>query len=160
MFKEDVSELVDLKGNKIGPFEKGQIVNISKEIAQILIDDSKAEEAIALIREAFDKIEDRRGVRINSEIELSSKPVIFDTKMVKRIGHVCSSLSIPFIEMPSGAGHDANHIAELAPVGMIFIPSKNGRSHCPDEWSEFEHICFGTEVLAEVIVSIDEEGQI
>ena len=43
VFKEDVDELVDLKGDKIGPFEKGQIVNISKEIAQILIDDSKAD---------------------------------------------------------------------------------------------------------------------
>ena len=42
-FKEDVEELVDLEGNRIGPFEKGQIVNISKEIAQILIDDNKAE---------------------------------------------------------------------------------------------------------------------
>jgi DNA replication initiation complex subunit (GINS family) len=43
VFKDDVDELVDLKGERIGPFEKGQIVNISKEIAQILIDDDKAE---------------------------------------------------------------------------------------------------------------------
>ncbi len=43
VFKEDVDELVDLKGERIGPFEKGQIMNISKEIAQILIDDNKAE---------------------------------------------------------------------------------------------------------------------
>ena len=43
VFKEDVGELVNLKGDKIGPFEKGQIANISKEIAQILIDDDKAE---------------------------------------------------------------------------------------------------------------------
>lgn len=43
VFKDNVEELVDLKGKRIGPFEKGQIVNISKEIAQILIDDNKAE---------------------------------------------------------------------------------------------------------------------
>ena len=43
VFKESVDELVDLQGNKIGPFEKGQIVNISNEIAKILIDDNKAE---------------------------------------------------------------------------------------------------------------------
>ena len=46
VFKEDVEELVDLNGGKIGPFEKGQIVNISKEIAKILIDDNKAESVI------------------------------------------------------------------------------------------------------------------
>ena len=43
IFSENVNELVDLKGNHIGPFEKGQVANIPKEIAQILIDDNKAE---------------------------------------------------------------------------------------------------------------------
>jgi len=43
IFSENVNELVDLKGNQIGPFEKGQVANIPKEIAQILIDDNKAE---------------------------------------------------------------------------------------------------------------------
>lgn len=43
VFNEDVEELVDLEGNKIGPFDKGQIVNISNEVAKILIDDGKAE---------------------------------------------------------------------------------------------------------------------
>ena len=43
VFKENIGELVDLSGNKIGPFEKGQIANISREIAKILIDDGKAD---------------------------------------------------------------------------------------------------------------------
>jgi len=43
VFKADVEELMDLEGNMLGPFEKGQIANIPKEIAKILIDDSKAE---------------------------------------------------------------------------------------------------------------------
>lgn len=42
-FKEDVGEFVDLEGEKIGGFEKGQIANIPKEIAKILIDDGKVE---------------------------------------------------------------------------------------------------------------------
>ena len=43
VFKENVDEFLNLEGKKIGPFEKGQIVNISKEIAKILIEDGKAE---------------------------------------------------------------------------------------------------------------------
>src|SRR4030042_6388602 len=43
VFKEDIEELIELDGSRIGPFEKGQITNISKEIARILIDDGKAE---------------------------------------------------------------------------------------------------------------------
>lgn len=42
MFKEDVGELLDVEGKKLGPFEKGQIANIPKEVAKILVDDGKA----------------------------------------------------------------------------------------------------------------------
>lgn len=45
VFKEDVKELLDMQGEKIGPFEKGQVANIPREIAKILIDDGKAEMA-------------------------------------------------------------------------------------------------------------------
>jgi N-carbamoyl-L-amino-acid hydrolase len=40
---------------------------------------------------------------------------------------------------------------------MIFVPSKDGRSHCPEEWTEFKDICLGIEVLASTITSLDEE---
>jgi DNA replication initiation complex subunit (GINS family) len=43
VFKEDIEELMDLEGDKIGPFDKGQVANIPKEIAKILIDDGKAD---------------------------------------------------------------------------------------------------------------------
>lgn len=43
VFKEDVDELVDLEGNKVGPYQKGEIANISVEVAKILVDDGKAE---------------------------------------------------------------------------------------------------------------------
>jgi N-carbamoyl-L-amino-acid hydrolase len=48
-------------------------------------------------------------------------------------------------------------MAELAPAGMIFIPSRDGRSHCPEEWSDFDHVALGTDVLAETILLIDKE---
>jgi acetylornithine deacetylase/succinyl-diaminopimelate desuccinylase-like protein len=38
---------------------------------------------------------------------------------------------------------------------MIFVPSKNGRSHCSDEWTDFADVCAGTEVLAAAIVELD-----
>ena len=43
VFKKDVGEFLDLEGEKVGPFEKGQMANIPKEIAKILIEDDKAE---------------------------------------------------------------------------------------------------------------------
>lgn len=117
-------------------------------------------QAISFFKDELDQIVKKRGVTINLRTELSSKPVIFNSKMVERIVTVCEKLNIPYLKMPSGAGHDANHLAEITPTGMIFIPSKDGRSHCPEEWSEFENIGLGVEVLANTIVELDKEEAI
>jgi allantoate deiminase len=50
--------------------------------------------------------------------------------------------------MASGAGHDSQQMAAIAPVAMIFVRSKDGRSHTPDEFSSIEDIVAGIEVLA------------
>ncbi|MBS4202094.1 Zn-dependent hydrolase [Bacillus sp. FJAT-49732] len=57
--------------------------------------------------------------------------------------------------LPSGAGHDANQLATIAPVGMIFVPSRDGRSHCPEEWTDFEDVTRGVEALARAIMNFD-----
>lgn len=51
--------------------------------------------------------------------------------------------------MPSGATHDSVHISKLAPMGMIFVPSQGGRSHCPEELTLPEDILNGIAVLEE-----------
>jgi acetylornithine deacetylase/succinyl-diaminopimelate desuccinylase-like protein len=120
--------------------------------------DSKVEAAMSLFKKALQEIQERRCIRICFEEGIGSAPVIFEVRMVERIRIACEHLHIAYREMASGAGHDASHMASLAPTGMVFIPSKNGRSHCPEEWSEFEHIGLGTVVLAETINLIDREG--
>jgi N-carbamoyl-L-amino-acid hydrolase len=78
--------------------------------------------------------------------------------MTDRIVSVCESLRVSYLKMPSGAGHDTQHVAEIAPGGMIFVPSKDGRSHCPEEWTAFEDIGLGTEVLAQTMALLDMEN--
>lgn len=60
--------------------------------------------------------------------------------------------------MPSGAGHDAQSIALLCPVGMIFVPSIRGISHAPEERTEAADIINGTNVLLDTLLAIDEGG--
>jgi N-carbamoyl-L-amino-acid hydrolase len=122
------------------------------------LDQGLIEEVFFSLRREMEQIRERRGVKIRMEIEVVSKPVLFQKKVIERIRMACSRLHLPYLEMISGAGHDASHLAELTPTGMIFIPSKDGRSHCPEEWSEFEEICLGTEVLADAIKDLDKEG--
>ena len=59
-----------------------------------------------------------------------------------------------FKVMPSGAGHDAMYMAELAPTGMIFIPCKGGISHNPEEYSTAEQIDMGIQVLKHAVLRL------
>ena len=57
--------------------------------------------------------------------------------------------------MPSGAGHDAQEIAHLGPMGMIFVPSVDGISHSPREFSRPEDIANGVNVLLHTLLRLD-----
>ena len=57
--------------------------------------------------------------------------------------------------MPSGAGHDAKEIAAKAPIGMIFVPSKDGISHSPEEFTEWKDIATGFQVLFDTVMRLD-----
>ncbi|TJY40689.1 Zn-dependent hydrolase [Cohnella pontilimi] len=63
----------------------------------------------------------------------------------------------PSFDLPSGAGHDANQLARIAPVGMIFVPSRDGRSHCPEEWTEYEDVALGVEAVARALLLFDQK---
>jgi N-carbamoyl-L-amino-acid hydrolase len=59
------------------------------------------------------------------------------------------------MEMPSGAGHDAQSVARFAPVGMLFIPSVGGISHSPKEFSRPEDVVRGANVLLNAVLTLD-----
>jgi N-carbamoyl-L-amino-acid hydrolase len=68
------------------------------------------------------------------------------------------ALGLSTLRMPSGAGHDAQSIALLAPVGMIFVPSIAGISHAPDERTEPQDVANGTDVLLGTLLALDRSG--
>jgi N-carbamoyl-L-amino-acid hydrolase len=58
--------------------------------------------------------------------------------------------------MPSGAGHDAQDIAHIAPIAMIFVPSKDGISHAPQEFTSPADMANGVDVLLRTLLAIDD----
>ena len=56
--------------------------------------------------------------------------------------------------MVSGAVHDSSVIAELTDVGMIFVPSKDGRSHCPEEYTYLKDIEIAANILLESVIEL------
>ena len=59
--------------------------------------------------------------------------------------------------MPSGAGHDAQSLKGIAPLGMIFVPSIDGISHAPTEFTSEQDIANGANVLLQTIIGLDKQ---
>ena len=73
------------------------------------------------------------------------------------INQAAQDLQLSSKFMPSGAGHDAQEMAVICPIGMIFIPSKDGISHSPREYSSQIDITNGANVLLHTILKLDEQ---
>lgn len=71
------------------------------------------------------------------------------------VHEVCRRYDPHALITPSGAGHDTNYLALVTPAAMIFVPSVDGRSHAPEEYTAPEDLARGVQVLAEVIVEVD-----
>jgi acetylornithine deacetylase/succinyl-diaminopimelate desuccinylase-like protein len=66
----------------------------------------------------------------------------------------CEMLRFRYKRMPSGAGHDAQNLAGVTAAGMLFIPSRGGRSHRPDEMSDWKAIERGANVLLHTLLRL------
>jgi beta-ureidopropionase / N-carbamoyl-L-amino-acid hydrolase len=100
---------------------------------------------------------ERRGVHQLTDWLNDQDPVPTHQLIQDRIGSSAQRLGHSWKAVPSGAGHDAAHLAHLGPMGMIFIPSIGGRSHCPEELSTSEDLAAGAHVLAATLVALDNE---
>lgn len=91
------------------------------------------------------------GITISAEEQLFIEPKELDSELRGLLKEVSDELSIPYCSMSSGAGHDAMVLSDFTACGMLFIPSKDGLSHCPEEWSDAGDLADGTDVLFETI---------
>jgi len=81
----------------------------------------------------------------------SGGAVYFDTGVIDMVRSAAEGLKLSNMDMPSGAGHDAMHIAKLCPAGMIFVPCERGISHNEIENASPSDLAAGTRVLVEVL---------
>ncbi len=84
---------------------------------------------------------------------VDSEPALADPQVMGWIGASAEALGLSTARMPSGAGHDAQEIARIAPMGMIFVPSVGGISHSPKEYTRPEDITNGANVLLNAVVA-------
>jgi N-carbamoyl-L-amino-acid hydrolase len=88
-----------------------------------------------------------RNLELGIELVTTIPPVKFDKDCIESVRSAAIKTGLPHCDILSGAGHDACHISTIAPVGMIFIPCKDGISHNEIEYASPEGVAAGCQVL-------------
>ena len=87
--------------------------------------------------------------------EMSAAPAVATPEVQSAIERAAATLELGASRLPSGAGHDAQMMAQLGPMGMIFVPSIGGVSHSPKELTRWEDCARGADVLLRTVLEMD-----
>lgn len=102
-------------------------------------------------RRALGAIARRRGLMVDLEVQSEIAPVACDPGLVDLLAETARELGLPDRRMPSGAAHDAQILAGIAPAAMIFVPSREGQSHAPAEWTDWADVEAGATLLLNAV---------
>ncbi len=119
------------------------------------LDAAKVQMLYEKIQAEVRQIEAATGTKFEFKQVTSSQPAPTDARFRRAIDEAARALGFTTKLLPSGAGHDAQEIAHLCPIGMIFIPSRDGISHSPREFSTPADITNGANVLLHTLLKLD-----
>lgn len=101
-----------------------------------------------------------RGLELTIVPWLEAKPAPMHRELSDRLERISNELSLPYRRMVSGAGHDAQLFTSVCPTAMLFVPSKDGVSHSPQEYTSPEELADGVSVLAALLYELAYEGKL
>ena len=117
----------------------------------------KPEELAAMASEIFAVMNEQAkdaGVTVDITEKLRSEPGEMDARLCKLLTECAAKREIEPHAMISGAGHDALPISFHVPTAMLFVPSRGGRSHCPEEWSSAKDLAHAVLVLKDAVMAL------
>jgi N-carbamoyl-L-amino-acid hydrolase len=129
-------------------------VSLSLEIREL--DAARLDGLFEQIRAESARIGAATGTSFAYESAYSSTPSLMDERMRALVRESAKELGFTSKVLPSGAGHDAQSMATLAPAGMIFVPSVKGISHAPQEYTAPQDCANGANVLLHSVLKLDE----
>ena len=115
------------------------------------VQEASIKKTLQKISEAMKTVSDTNKVKVTEELLTADIPVALSPELAADFAKICTEKHLKFRHMNSGAGHDAMHMAKLAPTSMLFIPCKDGISHNPAESAEIADVCAAVEVLAAMV---------
>ncbi|MFT3866091.1 MAG: Zn-dependent hydrolase [Solirubrobacterales bacterium] len=105
----------------------------------------------AAVGELAHRLAGARGVELSRDEYTRVEPAPLSPEICSAVERACRRAGVESIRMTSGAGHDAQSFADLTQVGMIFVPSIGGHSHCAEEATDPADLELGTEILFDVV---------
>jgi hydantoinase/carbamoylase family amidase len=108
----------------------------------------------ARLHDEIERLRRETTLDIQQRPLLRIDPVAMDPAIQAAIKQAAQRLDVGWLPLSSGAGHDAQVLGRFVPAGMIFVPSRGGRSHCPEEYTDWSDIRRATEVLLAVILHL------
>jgi N-carbamoyl-L-amino-acid hydrolase len=107
------------------------------------------------IRDSATALAEHTDTTIGFDQYYESPAAITDDRIKNIIQDSADALGLSVMHMPSGAGHDSQSLAGITPIGMIFVPSKDGISHAPGEFTSEQQITDGANALLQTIIGMD-----
>ena len=153
----------EIGGNQVGTVGKidlvPNLVNVVASKATLTVDLRNTDDEILKHAEQelanfCDTLSSQEKVQIHREVLARFEPVAFDKALVGEVIRVSEALDISVKQMTSGAGHDAQMFARVCPAAMIFVPSENGLSHNPAEFTSQREIEDGSNVLLQIMAKL------
>ncbi|QUW20421.1 Zn-dependent hydrolase [Sporosarcina sp. Marseille-Q4063] len=144
---------------RLNVYPNGANVIPDKVTFTIDIRAGKEENILEAVRRTNERIAtgQEKGIHISVEEMLYIQPKFLDENIRSILKETSDALEITNCNMQSGAGHDAMVLSDFTACGMVFIPSKDGLSHCPEEWSDASDLAAGTNILFETVKRLMEE---
>lgn len=120
-------------------------------------DDQILQSILKQLTEKCIEIENKRQIRISRKKILDQKAVPMDPLIRKLLKNSIKKSGESYLDLTSMAGHDSVHMVPIAKTGMLFVPSIDGKSHCPEEETRIEDIVKAGNVLIRTVIALDKE---
>ena len=167
-FIEAVNRVVtSIPGRQVGTVGKIQAIPgaynvVAGRVVLVLdvrdLDEARIEMLFSKMRDEAQQIAQDTGTKFSFQQVVGDLPALSDPRLRQAIADSAKQLGLTTKLLPSGATHDAQSMARLAPSGMIFIPSIGGISHAPGEFSRPQDVVNGANVLLRSVPQIDSQS--
>jgi len=136
------------------------VINIVPQKVQFSLDirsrdEGAIERIVNKVEQQLANLSTEYDTEYSIECKLSEYPVDLDKSLIKVMSEVCEAKGYNYQKINSGAGHDSLFMAKHVDTAMLFVPSRGGRSHCKQEWTDYKYFAKAIDIIYQLILNLN-----